>query len=216
MVFLKNNRIFFTFFAFWQGILLIYLFYFPKGQEFLLLDSFHHAYLDVFFKYITFLGDWPAYIFALAFLFSKLKFRAFFVVLLVSILVPITSYISKANFKQPRPVNYFQDKPVFNDLQKVDGVVLHTGFSSFPSGHTMSAFAVFSLLAFFAGHSKRQIFLFVSLAILVAASRVYLIQHFVEDVWMGSLLGVMLAFLIFRLFHVFSTTSKQSGEGVFQ
>lgn len=216
MVFLKNNRIFFTFFAFWQGILLIYLFFFPKGQEFLLLDRFHHSYLDTFFKYITFLGDWPAYIFALAFLFSKLKFRAFFVVLLVSILVPITSYISKANFKQPRPVHYFQDKPVFNDLQKVDGVVLHTGFSSFPSGHTMSAFAIFSLLAFFASHSKRQIFLFVSLAILVAASRVYLIQHFVEDVWMGSLLGVMLAYIIFQVFHIFSATSKQSGEGVLQ
>ncbi len=214
MVFLKNNWFFFTFFAFWQGILIIYLFYFPKGQEFLLLDKFHHEYLDTFFKYITFLGDWPVYIFALAFLFSKLKFRAFYVVLLVSILVPITSYISKANFKQPRPVHYFQDKPVFNDLQKVDGVVLHTGFSSFPSGHTMSAFAVFSLLAFFAIHSKRQIFLFFSLAILVAASRVYLIQHFVEDVWMGSLIGVMLAYLIFQVFHVFSTTSKQSGEGV--
>lgn len=216
MVFLKNNWFFFTFFAFWQGILIIYLFYFPKGQEFLLLDKFHHEYLDTFFKYITFLGDWPAYIFALAFLFSKLKFRAFYVVLLVSILVPITSYISKANFKQPRPLYYFQDKPVFNDLQKVDGVVLHTGFSSFPSGHTMSAFAVFSLLAFFTSHSKRQIFLFFSLAILVAASRVYLIQHFVEDVWMGSLMGVMLAYLIFQVFHVFSATSKQSGEGVLQ
>ena len=216
MLFLKNNRFFFTFFAFWQGILIIYLFYFPKGQEFLLLDKFHHEYLDTFFKYITFLGDWPTYFFALAFLFSKLKFRAFYVVLLVSILVPITSYISKANFKQPRPVHYFQDKPVFNDLQKVDGVVLHTGFSSFPSGHTMSAFAVFSLLAFFASHSKRQIFLFFSLAILVAASRVYLIQHFVEDVWMGSLMGVMLAYLIFQVFHVFSATSKQSGEGVLQ
>ena len=216
MVFLKNNRFFFTFFAFWKGILIIYLFYFPKGQEFLLLDKFHHEYLDTFFKYITFLGDWPVYIFALAFLFSKLKFRAFYVVLLVSILVPITSYISKANFKQPRPVHYFQDKPVFNDLQKVDGVVLHTGFSSFPSGHTMSAFAVFSLLAFFAIHSKRQIFLFFSLAILVAASRVYLIQHFVEDVWMGSLIGVMLAYLIFQVFHIFSATSKQSGEGVLQ
>ncbi|MDP4914706.1 MAG: phosphatase PAP2 family protein [Saprospiraceae bacterium] len=216
MVFLKNNRFFFTFFAFWQGILLIYLFFFPKGQEFLLLNRFHHLYLDIFFKSITFLGDWPAYIFALAFLFSKLKFRAFYVVMLVSILVPITSYISKANFKQPRPAHYFQDKPVFNDLQKVDGVVLHTGFSSFPSGHTMSAFAVFSLLAFFASNSKRQIFLFLSLAILVATSRVYLIQHFVEDVWMGSLLGVMLAYIIFQVFHIFSATSKQSGEGVLQ
>jgi membrane-associated phospholipid phosphatase len=216
MVFLKNNRFFFTFFAFWQGILLIYLFYFPKGQEFLLLDRFHHLYLDVFFKSITFMGDWPAYIFALAFLFSKLKFRAIYVVLLVSILVPITSYISKAHFKQPRPIHYFQDKPIFKDIQKVDGVVLHAGFTSFPSGHTMSAFAVFSLLAFFASNSKRHIFLFFSLPILVAASRVYLIQHFVEDVWMGSLMGVMLAYLIFQLFHVFSTTSKQSGKGVLQ
>ncbi|MFZ4377132.1 MAG: phosphatase PAP2 family protein, partial [Saprospiraceae bacterium] len=187
MVFLKNNRLFFTFFACWQGIVLTYLYFFPKGQEFLILNRFHDSYLDTFFKSITFLGDWPAYIFALAFLFSKLKFRAIYVVLLVSILVPITSYITKAYFKHPRPIHFFQDKPLFEDLQKVDGVVLHAGFSSFPSGHTMSAFAVFSLLAFFASNSKRQIFLFFSLALLVAASRVYLIQHFVEDVWMGSL-----------------------------
>jgi membrane-associated phospholipid phosphatase len=200
MVFLKNNRLFFSFFAFWQGVLLIYLFIFPKGQEFLILDRFHHEYLDTFFKSITFLGDWPAYIFALVFLFSKLKFKAIYVVLLLSILVPTTSYISKAHFKHPRPIHYFQDKPLFEDIQKVDGVVLHAGFSSFPSGHTMSAFAVFSLLAFFAGNSKRHIFLFFFVAVLVAASRIYLIQHFVEDVWMGSLLGVMVAYLIFKLF----------------
>jgi membrane-associated phospholipid phosphatase len=209
MVFLKNNKLFFSFFAFWQGVLLIHLFFFPKGQEFLILDRFHHAYLDVFFKSITFLGDWPAYFFALAFLFSKLKFRAIYVVLFVSILVPITSYISKAHFKQPRPIHYFQDKPIFKDIQKVDGVVLHAGFTSFHSGHTMSAFAVFSLLAFFASNSKRHIFLFFSLPILVAASRVYLIQHFVEDVWMGSLVGVMLAYFIFQLF---SLSTKWKGD----
>jgi membrane-associated phospholipid phosphatase len=209
MVFLKNNKLFFSFFAFWQGVLLIHLFFFPKGQEFLILDRFHHAYIDVFFKSITFLGDWPAYFFALAFLFSKLKFRAIYVVLFVSILVPITSYISKAHFKQPRPIHYFQDKPIFKDIQKVDGVVLHAGFTSFPSGHTMSAFAVFSLLAFFASNSKRHIFLFFSLPILVAASRVYLIQHFVEDVWMGSLVGVMLAYFIFQLF---SLSTKWKGD----
>jgi len=210
MVFLKNNRLFFTFFACWQGIVLTYLYFFPKGQEFLILNRFHDSYLDTFFKSITFLGDWPAYIFALAFLFSKLKFRAIYVVLLVSILVPITSYITKAYFKHPRPIHFFQDKPLFEDLQKVDGVVLHAGFSSFPSGHTMSAFAVFSLLAFFASNSKRQIFLFFSLALLVAASRVYLIQHFVEDVWMGSLVGVMLAYFIFQLFSFINQMERRS------
>lgn len=211
MAFLKNNRFFFALFAFWQGVLLTYLFFFPKGQEFLLLDRFHHTYLDTFFKSVTLLGDWPIYIFALAFLFSKLRFKAFFIILLVSILVPITSYISKANFKQPRPMLYFQDKPLFSDLQKVDGVVLHTGLSSFPSGHTMSAFAVFTLLAFFSSGSLGLTMLFFSLAMLVAASRVYLIQHFVEDVWMGSLMGFILAYLVY---YVFSSTTKQSREGI--
>lgn len=209
MAFLKNNRFFFAFFAFWQGVLLIYLFFFPKGQEFLLLDRFHHTYLDTFFKSVTLLGDWPVYIFALAFLFSKLRFKAFFIVLLVSILVPITSYISKANFKQPRPMLYFQDKPVFNDLQKVDGVVLHTGFSSFPSGHTMSAFTIFTLLAFFSSGSRSLTALFLSLAVLVAASRIYLIQHFVEDIWMGSVLGVLLAWLVF---YIFSLVTISAGK----
>jgi membrane-associated phospholipid phosphatase len=39
--------------------------------------------------------------------------------------------------------------------------------------------------------------LFLMAAILVGISRVYLLQHFVEDIMMGAFMGVFLAFLIY-------------------
>ena len=67
-----------------------------------------------------------------------------------------------------------------------------TGYSSFPSGHTFSAFAIYT---FFALVSKQKwVSLLCSLlAIGVGFSRVYLNQHFLEDIYLGSILGVGLA-----------------------
>jgi len=65
---------------------------------------------------------------------------------------------------------------------------------SFPSGHTITAFAFFLALAFF---TKRPAihFLYFLLAVLVGYSRVYLSQHFAIDVLAGSFVGVSVTIL---------------------
>jgi len=61
---------------------------------------------------------------------------------------------------------------------------------SFPSGHTITAFAFFLALTFFTKNHAWQVLYFV-LAVLVGFSRIYLQQHFAIDVLVGSLVGVL-------------------------
>lgn len=197
MKFLKDNRLFFSLFLFWEIFLLFFIWIFPKGQEFLMLQEIHNEVLDSFFKMITFLGDWPAYLLALFYLYPKFKIKGLLIVCSLSILVPISSHLSKTYFKHPRPSLFFKNKSEFKDVHKIEGVKLHEGFTSFPSGHTLSAFSVFSLLAFYTKKKWMTTLLFLMAAILVGISRVYLLQHFVEDIMMGAFLGVLLAFLIY-------------------
>lgn len=197
MKFLKDNSLFFSIFLFWEISLLSFIWIFPKGQEFLMLQGIHNEGLDSFFKMITLLGDWPAYLLALFYLYPKFKLKGILIVCALSILVPISSHFTKTFFKHPRPSLFFKNKSEFKDVHKIEGVKLHEGFTSFPSGHTLSAFAVFSLLAFYTKKKWILMLLFLMAAILVGISRVYLLQHFVEDIMMGAILGVLLAFLIY-------------------
>jgi len=61
-------------------------------------------------------------------------------------------------------------------------------YNSFPSGHTVTAFSAAVVLSY-VSVNKRYGFIFLLLAIGVAYSRMYLSQHFFEDVTAGSILG---------------------------
>lgn len=85
-----------------------------------------------------------------------------------------------------------------DQLILVDGVDVHELFS-FPSGHTTAAFAMAYMLVFLFPGKKNQL-LFFLLAALVAYSRIYLSQHFIEDVAAGTCVGILVPMLIMLLF----------------
>ena len=70
---------------------------------------------------------------------------------------------------------------------------------SFPSGHTMTAFAVTVPVGL--AYPLAAPWLMVS-AILIAASRILLGMHFLSDVIAGSILGALLGYVSFALFMV--------------
>ena len=75
-----------------------------------------------------------------------------------------------------------------------------SGFISFPSGHSVTAFA----LAFVLSRAyPRCAFLFYGLAGLVALSRVYLAKHFPSDVVAGAAIGLLAGWIVCR-FSAFS------------
>lgn len=160
-----------------------------KGDIHLTINQYHAPWADILFSYGTYLGDGMMFAFlGVIALFSS--FRHFFQWLFTSILVLLFTGIFKQWLfeGEPRPLAYFGDQV---KLYLVQGVDVHT-MNSFPSGHTLAAFAIFFLITL---QIKRWGLLWLFMALFVGYSRMYLSQHFLQDVFFGSLLGVLAAFL---------------------
>jgi membrane-associated phospholipid phosphatase len=76
-----------------------------------------------------------------------------------------------------------------------------------PSGHATAAFAVFFSLLFM---SKNQLlkFLFFMLAILATFSRTYLSQHWLIDIYIGSIIGFSFSLFFYIVFYQKEYTDK--------
>jgi membrane-associated phospholipid phosphatase len=95
-----------------------------------------------------------------------------------------------------RPGVFLDQMP---DLHLVPGVELYHHFS-FPSGHTATAFTILLLTGLIT--KKRWVsFILVWLACIAGFSRVYLSQHFLEDVLAGSLIGLFSALFFYWYFQ---------------
>ncbi len=107
----------------------------------------------------------------------------------------LIAQLLKSFFSMPRPKQFFPPGkyPYF-----IDGIT-NVGFASFPSGHTTSIFALVTLLAIFTRSKKGKV-LFLLCGLAVGYSRIYLGQHFLGDVLMGSCIGTVTAVLIHWLF----------------
>ena len=112
-------------------------------------------------------------------------------------LVAVVSAVTKLFFKADRPYAYFSKLGKLDMLVPVEGVELHRGATSFPSGHTMSAFALYTFLALLIPRKRLMAVGLFVLALLVGISRIYLGQHFFRDIYAGGLAGIMLAIIVY-------------------
>jgi membrane-associated phospholipid phosphatase len=173
------------------GVLLLAL---QKPEFHLLLNSRHTPFSDILMKYWTYIGDGLL----LGILVVGLTFVSmrFFLTGLTALALGglMAQFFKRVVFSGvPRPVKYFEIHHPDVQLNLVEGVNMHMWFS-FPSGHAAAAFAVFFSLALMTRSAWMSI-LFLLLASGVAFSRVYLSQHFLEDVAAGSLLGMGMGWL---------------------
>jgi len=148
--------------------------------------------LNLFFTSVTRVGEEWSYILLLIILLFY-RFRYALMVFVLAILVPAISMSLKKFFSCPRPKKYFMDHDLFESLNLIEGVVLYTGNSSFPSGHTISAFAVMGFASFVFAKYKWSSSILIGLSICVAISRVYMVQHFLLDVAVGAIIGCGIA-----------------------
>ena len=162
-----------------------------KADLHLWLTSFNTPLGDVFFHYYTYVGDWIPYAFVVGFLFYRYRLALF--VLISQLATGLISIIIKQIWNEPRPILYFQQHFPTIQLHRVVGEHLYT-VHSFPSGHTITAFAFFLALTFYTKKPALQ-FLYFVLAVLVGYSRIYLSQHFALDVLSGSVIGVLITVL---------------------
>ncbi len=173
------------------GFILIY----DKQNFHLLLNQFHTPFWDTFFKYATFLGD--GLMFGILFLLLFLIQRKWPWILVISgiLTLIITHFLKKIIFKGvPRPVGDLGTE----NLHLVEGVQMAL-WNSFPSGHTITAFCIGTILCLHFKKCTSQ-YLWFSLALIAALSRVYLSQHYWIDIFVGSFIGIAIGFLSTGLF----------------
>ena len=155
------------------------------------------------FRYGTKLGEEFAYFFILILLLFY-SYRQALVVPFLGLSVTIVAFLAKQVFAHDRPYLYFNKQGIFETITTVEGVTLNGGANSFPSGHTMSAFALYAFLAFCLPSKKIGAVLLFAIALMVGLSRVYLVQHFFQDIYLGALIGTLIAivwyFLQYRIF----------------
>lgn len=214
--FFSRNRLFLVLsiiFLLLAGTILVLI---DKGDAIFFFSNYRSQVGDFFFKYGTKLGEEPAYL-AAAILLIFVKIRYAFFVPLLGIGVTFLSYSLKSFFATLRPAAYFKQTGELINLNLIEGVDLYTGANSFPSGHTMSAFALYGFLAFLLPQKKGLVLFFFLLALTVAISRVYLVQHFWQDIFAGSILGVLLAILFWFVQNNWdSNTNKWWNQSILQ
>jgi len=165
------------------------------GDGIIWLSERRTSFLNSFFFYVTRIGEEWTYVLLLVILLFY-KFKEALMVLVLAILVPLFSLSLKGLFAQPRPKRYFTDIGLFDGINLVENIELYTAYTSFPSGHTMSAFAVLGFASFVFRKYKLAGAVLGFLAIMVALSRVYLVQHFLIDVAAGAAVGCFISIIV--------------------
>jgi membrane-associated phospholipid phosphatase len=198
---LAENKSFFGLFAALQLLGLICMLRFSREDLFLFIYRNRSPYLNNLFLYLTDLGDGLFFVVLIVVL-CFIRFRLAFIALLSFLLTSIITHTMKGLVfaEQVRPKKFFEG---IHEILAVPGGKLFNN-NSFPSGHTVTAFAVFTLIALFIRH-KQWGWLFCLLAVFIGLSRVYLAQHFFVDIYVGSWIGTLCSLLFYYLFMMRSS-----------
>ena len=161
---------------------------FSKADLFLWINNHHNNFFDQYFKLNTLLGDgWVAVVLVLALVFFKYRYSV--LIALAYAYSALGVQIFKHLFNAPRPIKYFEN---IASIRVIEGYTIHK-WNSFPSGHSASAFTLAVLLSYLLPYRNRN-WIIVPLFALTAFSRVYLSQHFMEDIIAGGIIGVVMTF----------------------
>lgn len=193
---LKHKTFYLLVLAFWSALFLV-VFCFPKGAPSLYINRFHNTPCDYLFYAITFLGDglFAALLLIATFVFVNRKKALVMMATFLSVVL-VTQTLKNVVFPDAlRPQTFFQH---VSGVYYIPWMEIH-GFNSFPSGHTAQAFCLALCVLFYT--SRRYLVPLFTLAVLTGFSRIYLMQHFPEDVLAGSVVAVLVTPLVFYFFE---------------
>lgn len=189
---IKHNLSYFSLYVIVWISVLVWVLTHSKFEQMLLINQHNSLLADYFFQGATQLGEgWFFVAVILVYLFISYDKALMFTTSLA--LSSLVSSSLKLSFDRLRPLSFFADKQV--NWHFVEGLKINIHLS-FPSGHTTTAFAIFTLLTIFLINKKWSL-LFILLACLAGYSRCYLFQHFPEDVLAGSVIGTFSSIVVY-------------------
>ena len=205
---IKENRRNNIFLALYLGgiIFSIWILGIPKGELEWVVNQHWTSGLDRFFKLVTDLGSGILFIPVLVFSWFIDKRLIWVVIGSFLIMTLFSQGLKNLIPNMPRPSLFFENEPGIHLAPGID----HHCCRSFPSGHTASAFAVFSLISLLSGNRKGISLVCLVLAAMIGYSRVYLLQHFFVDVLAGSVFGVLATYICYGTYlHLYIRNSWQ-------
>ena len=162
--------------------------------------------VSTFFMYVTHIGDGVfaiLLIFVMLFINMRKASYIFLAYLGSSIVTTILKNFFYADYYRPYFMFHFYKR---EDLNLLDGVEILSN-NSFPSGHSTSAFAVFFCLIFMSKNHFLKL-LFYTTACIAAFSRTYISQHWLVDIYIGSIIGVSFAIVFYLTFYMKDYSQK--------
>lgn len=170
---------------------------FSKASIHLSINQFHSSFSDSFFRTITILGDGiTATIIVIVLLFIRFRFALMMAASNIACSLIVQSLKRFFFINAVRPHEFFKG---MHSLYLVPGVEVYS-FNSFPSGHSATIVTTCALLCCMVKRKSVRALLFI-LALLVAFSRVYLSQHFLGDIYAGSIIGFIAAYITAAIFN---------------
>lgn len=182
---------------------------FSKKEIYFYINSLHFSFGDYCFPKITELGSSNFAIIIVLFLVLFINYRSAFLLGGAYLFTAAVNFPLKYIFHAARPYVYFED--MHSHMYFVPGVDVLANYYSFPSGHTVCAFTG-AIVASYLSKNKYWSFLFLVLALLVGYSRMYMSEHFFEDVFAGSIVGTTLTIVWLYTAQRFSFIEKKSWE----
>ncbi len=164
------------------------------------INQFHTGFADAIFPYITHIGDGlTAVLIIILLLVWRLEYGLLALIAFAftaGITHGLKFFVYEGTWRPMHELwDFFKDGRGHLVLEESEMRIVN----SFPSGHTTSAMSIFCILSLII-KNKWASFSFAILAILASFSRIYLSQHFIEDVFAGTLIGTLGTILIYLLF----------------
>ena len=176
--------------------------FYGNGHYLMWLAGHRSPAADYFFYYVTKLGEEYGYV-VIGVIFLFRHWRKSLMIAFLGFAVTLVTFLLKSAFQFERPSLFLARIGWEGPLTVLDYPLL-SGHSSFPSGHSMAAWALFTFVA--ALYRKPSIAIAcLLLAVSVSMSRVYLMAHFLQDVAIGAAVGFAIGYLAF---YVYDTKLK--------
>jgi membrane-associated phospholipid phosphatase len=168
-------------------ICLIIKLVFTREEIYFTINGLNSPLADFLASFATDLGNGLTAIVISAVL-AVFSYRKAFILITAWAATSIVAQILKFIFDAPRPILYFKDQLArIHFVKGVDMLRVH----SFPSGHTVTAFTMAVIFTYWT-KNKAWGLVFLLIAVIVGYSRMYLSEHFFEDVTAGSVIGVII------------------------
>lgn len=169
----------------------------------LFLNKFGSPYLDSIMLFLSH-SKIPIFMvtfFCMIYLYRKFKAKGMLILFILALTTGISDSISYRVFKD----NFDRIRPCHNKEIKMRNIDKGCGgMSSFISSHAANSFAAFTLIWLVFKRFSTWFILGFPYAMMVAISRVYLARHYFLDIFCGALLGIIIAFLGWKVIKKFN------------